>query len=215
MRKFSIGLLVLMISGCAISPETVKNYQESNKFDSIKHKTDSGDKLSVDDLRERYFRETGMKLPDQVTTYCSLDDACYYNLYAQAYDLLLSDYRRKQQTKQYLQAKEQKIKNEQCDADAECSRKRKVSQLGGQLSQLYFYVVNTNPYLRSEFDMAFRAVCEHAANLQVAGVPREDVLNNIRDKPGIDPDTRWQIVNAASICWEISKNGGNWKEALR
>ncbi|MBL3522883.1 hypothetical protein IM876_09425 [Serratia plymuthica] len=215
MRKIFIGLLALTVSGCSISPETVRSYQENNKFDSIKHKTESGNKLSVGDLRERYFRETGMKLPDQVTLSCSLDDACYYNIYAQAYDSLLQDYERKQQTKQYLQAKEQKIKNEQCDADIECSRKRKVSQLGGQLRQLYTYVVNTNPYLRSEFDMAFRTVCDNAANLQVAGVPRESVLNDIRDKPGIDPDTREQIVNAASICWEISHNGGNWKEALR
>lgn len=212
MKKLVIVAIAIMIAGCSMSPEKIKQYQSNKNFETTKIKTSSGKLLSVKDLREMYKKETGLILPQQETISCSLNASCYYDKYANAYEDLISDYRGREYAKKYEQEKREK---ERCEADKECSRVKRLSYLNAHLKQIYFYLINSNPYMKSDFDMAFRNLCENAANEEKAGVSSELVINRIKDKPGIDPDTRMQAVDAASTCWEISNKGGNWKEALR
>lgn len=209
MMRFIISCLVLFISGCAMSPSEVAQYQKQHDFENHKVQTNGGYFLSVNDLRDRYKKETGMDLPTQDTSSCSDDKSCYYSKYASAYGVLSAEYQGKQEAKRYVE------ETARCDADEECSKNKKITNLKDHLRNSYYSVMSANPYLRSDYDMAFRNLCENASNSASSGENRTVMLNRIQDKPGIDPYTRQLVLDAAATCWDITSLGGNWKEALR
>ncbi len=212
MKKSLLSGLVLFISGCAMSPGEVVQYQKQHDFENHKVQTVGNEYLSVNDLRQRYKKETGMALPIQDTISCSDNIPCFYAKYSSAYDDLLADYRGKKKAKEY---EEEKANMARCDADDECSKNKKISKLNSDLRNYYYSLMSANPYLRPEYDMAFRNLCENSSGSAKSGESRIAFLNRIQDKPGIDPYTRQVIIDAASTCWDITYLGGNWKEALR
>lgn len=212
MMRFIISCLVLFISGCTMSPSEVAQYQKLHDFENHKVETVGNERISVNDLKARYRQETGMDLPVQNTISCADNISCFYSKYSTSYDDLIADYRGKQKAKEY---EEEKTAVARCDADSECSKNKKISSLKDHLRNSYYSVMSANPYLRSDYDMAFRNLCENASNSASGGEERMVMLNRIQDKPGIDPYTRQLVVDAAATCWDITSLGGNWKEALR
>ncbi len=212
MNKFILSGLVLLISGCAMSPGEVAQYQKQNDFENRKVETVGNERMSVNDLRFRYKKETGIDLPAQDTISCSDNMSCFYGKYSAAYDDLSADYRRKQKAKEHEEEQETIAR---CDADEICSKNKKISNLNKNLRNSYYSVMSANPYLRADYDSAYRNLCENAANSAKVGEKRMIMLNRIQDKPGMDPYTRQLVLDAAATCWDITFLGGNWEEALR
>lgn len=212
MMRFIVSFLVIFISGCAMSPDEVAQYQKRHDFENHKVETVGNERISVNDLRTRYKQETGLDLPIQDTVSCADNMSCFYGKYSAAYDNLRADFRGKQKAKEY---EEEKASIARCDADSECSKNNKISSLKDHLRNSYYSVMSANPYLRADYDMAFRSLCENAANSASSGEGRMVMLNRIQDKPGIDPYTRQLVIDAAATCWDITSLGGNWREALR
>lgn len=211
-KFISLALCMAFLSGCAMTPQESITYQSKNNFDDKKQLTQGKEYLSVNDLRRMYKEKTGMNLPQQNTASCQDNDKCYYNMYADSFRELMSGYLQK---KQLEEIEKEKIAEQNCSSDEACSRDRDLTKLKAKLKNAYLVLIYSNPYLQDGYDGVFRKLCSNSELSQKAGLKKDSWLNEIRDRPGVSPNTRQQALDIASICWDISSLGGNWKEALR
>ncbi|EAS6352134.1 hypothetical protein EAP62_27330 [Salmonella enterica] len=207
------GVLILLavmfsLTGCSISGAANLSGKnpldlQNELFGDKTFKTVSGETLSVNILKQRYFDETGEKMPKVETTLgCNMDSQCYYDAWSKSYDDLIATYRRKQQQKREAEAAEKR-----CEADPECSRKSAINVVTRNLNSAYSALVYQNQYLQAQYDELVRQVCTSAGELQRAGVTERDLDERVRTAPGIAPLDRGYIRKVASSCWELSKYG--------
>ncbi|AUD56160.2 hypothetical protein AH03_22965 [Salmonella enterica subsp. enterica serovar Newport] len=208
--KGALIFLAIMFSltGCSISdvaqlsgekPLDLQNELLGDKT----FQTASGETLSVNMLKQRYFDETGEKMPEVETTLgCNTDAKCYYDAWSKSYDDLIGAYRRKQQQKLEAEAARKR-----CEADPECARKSAINVVTQNLNSAYSALVYQNPYLQAQYDELVRQVCTSAGELQRAGMTERELDERVRTAPGIAPLDRGYIRKVASSCWELSRYG--------
>lgn len=203
MKKSFAWILVILLSGCAATPQGQENVLAKEV-----HKSASGKKWTVIQLREDYLRKTGKELKAANTLECGWDGTCFYNRWAAAYDAGLGQF-----AKENLK-KEQEAKAK-CISSHECSRNLEISKYSSQLNNSYRLAVYSHPYQQGDYDMAVRTMCEKAYDAQVKSMKLDVLLNNLRDIPGIAPSDREQIVSVADACWNLSRLDYDWKKSLR
>lgn len=203
-KPFLAFLVISILSGC-----TTTNFDQ-HSYDNKKFNTSNGQSFSVSDLKMMHLQETGVPLATPETLSCGRDALCYYNRWSSAYDK--SPDREKIKTAQADRAKE---KEQECMNSPTCLRERDIAKYRDKLRMNYQYILAMNPYLQDDYDYAVRNMCEKSANAQSSGMPKETLLNNMRDVAGVSPRSRELIINVADACWNLSNLGSNWKEALR
>jgi len=203
MKVSFLFAMIMVLSGCAATRQ-----DQQQMFDNKPQITSSGKYWTVNQLKDDYLSKTGNALVVNDTLDCGWDDNCYYNKWSKAHDeginKLVSD-----------RIAKEKSESSKCDADEDCKRNKDLKMDLINLGGIYRNIISTHIYFQSDYDAAVRGMCEKVTEAQKNGVSREKVITDLQDLPGIAPEDRVQIISVAKYCWGISKNKGNWKEALR
>lgn len=187
--------LVFLISGCAATPDG-----QRRAFDNEVHVVNSGEKWTVNSLKQDYKNKTGNDLVVTGTLECGWDSDCYYNKWSDAHDIGISELDQKN-------AMEAIKKEKQCRADVKCMKNREIDSAINNLNYSYRVVMAQNPYFQSDFDAAVRQVCRKAGVAQRNGVSQDEMNRNLDSVEGIAPQDRIMIKRVASSCWTLSNNG--------
>lgn len=205
MKKKSVLIFFIALSGCAMSPSEYIDYQKANKFDETKFSTNSSGMQSVKDLREIYKKETGENLPEQDTSDCRKDNKCYFNRYSDLlHDLMYQRQIDKQKKENEAFAAQ---KEAECQASKECMAKREIDAASYTLNNVYYSLMARYPYQQADSDAGLRRMCRAAGEAERSGVSLELMKKNISLTEGIGPEMRYQIIQVAEACWTMSKYG--------
>ncbi|HDO7134436.1 hypothetical protein [Klebsiella pneumoniae] len=205
MKKKSVLIFFIALSGCAMSPSEYIDYQKANKFDETKFSTNSSSMQSVKDLREIYKKETGENLPEQDTSDCRKDNKCYFNRYNDLlHDLMYQRQIDKQKKENEAFAAQ---KEAECQASKECMAKREIDAAAYTLNNVYYSLMARYPYQQADSDAGVRRMCRAAGEAERSGVSLELMKKNISLTEGIGPEMRYQIIQVAEACWKMSKYG--------
>lgn len=205
-RIFFPLAIVCFLNGCVLSP-TIN--QQQNEFGDKPYRAENGKTLTVNGLRDDYKKQTGMNLIGPDTRSCGWNETCYQNAWAAAYDEDLGAFNYKKRLE------EKRLEESKCSANPDCKRDKDLSSSMSNLSANYTALVYTNQYQQAEYDYIAREICSNSERAQKKGVMKSDLVNKIRDLPGVAPMERVYITRIASECWNISSLGGDWKKALR
>lgn len=207
MKRILIALtLTPFLYGCSVPPPTTQ--QQQRVFDNEVHNTDAGEKWSVKSLQENYKKITGDVLVAPDTSSCKWDGDCYYNAWSKVHDKGLRDFNS-------IKAEERNKEESKCLADKECVRKRSLDKAMKDLSWAYTMVLAINPYSQADADAVVRGVCDKSTDAQKQGMTQTNLVNRMRDFPGLAPREREYLSQVVKSCWSISSLGGDWREPLR
>ncbi|CAD5710541.1 hypothetical protein Q2838_000315 [Escherichia coli] len=203
---FLLILSASLLYGCSITPPTTQ--QQQSEFGDKEYVAKSGESWTVNRLKNDYLKKTGMILVAPDTTQCGWDGECYYNVWANAYDSGINAFNNKKRA-------EKKLAEEKCLADKECRRKKELSSSMNSLSTAYTVLLSVNHYAQAEYDAAVRAICEQTSLNQKKGIPKDALVNRMKDWPGIAPMDREYFTEVVQSCWDISRLSGDWRKAIR
>lgn len=213
MKKLTL-IASLIISGCAVYPEEQSRMFDDKKI-NIKGERilmpDSGNlvwrspnELSVKILKNSYKEITGNDMVVTNALVCRFDEDCYKNEYLNYYvkeiEAIHSERRKIYENKQ----EEDRVN---CEADAECSKQKYISNATSIINMQYRMLIATNPYNQAEADAVFRQVCRGAGKAQRSGVSKDQLIERINLLEGIPPQVRQSVIITADSCWILSKYG--------
>lgn len=203
MKKLFLASIVFILSACSATPQS----QERTLSNEV-HKTPSGEKWTVNQLRDDYLKKTGKELKSDNAIDCGWNGSCFYNKWASSYDAGIKQYQEENR-------KNKEQENYKCKSSPDCVKSLEVEKYSSLLKNTYLMALYDHPYEQSDYDLVIRTMCEKSTLAQNNKMPLTDLLSNLRDIPGIAPRDRGQILTVAEACWNLSRLGSDWREPLR
>ncbi|THD45416.1 hypothetical protein ERD95_17385 [Enterobacteriaceae bacterium ML5] len=197
----------LMLIGCSSFQHSWNDSQFQTKEHGLQ---------SVSSLQSLYLQRFGDPMPAPERSSKCITSLCWFNSHAEVFaEAEYAQMKKNEELENARKISKEEDENRRCKESPDCLKNREINNYQSKLRQNYQYVLATNPYLQDDYDYAVRNMCEKSAEAESSGISKDTLLNNMRDVAGVSPRSRVLIINVADACWNLSKLGSNWKEALR